>query len=205
MFEGVTRKTSLVIMDGAVNTTESKTSAMFLPATPYSHILNVLIRDLGLPAGIVIPPKGGPLSPAMLDGNTMKLLSDLATDTRSICSIQDMRVNFVPRFSVELLPFKVIDSSSGLVGSPAALGDSTGTPAKDTSTVTKGVKFKVLLDASLVPDTLITLESREFSGVFRIQKVRHTGNFRGKDWYTDCEATQIEDVVVDTAFAASRF
>jgi hypothetical protein len=59
----------------------------------------------------------------------------------------------------------------------------------------QGVQFKVLLNPDLQAGDIIKLEDTFIQGWYKITDLRHYGDFRGSNWYTDVRATAIEKVV----------
>lgn len=74
----------------------------------------------------------------------------------------------------------LISETNGMVGSPDA-----GKPS------TKGkappINIKLKLYPELSPGALVQVDSRECTGRFKIQRVRHTGDTKSGDWYTEIE------------------
>lgn len=58
----------------------------------------------------------------------------------------------------------------------------------------KGVKFKTLLNPSLVAGGLVKLDYSDFEGFYKIESLRHTGEYYGDVWETELVCgTKIED------------
>jgi hypothetical protein len=53
----------------------------------------------------------------------------------------------------------------------------------------KGIIVRSLLNAQLVPDAFFALKTKEMKGVgtYKIISVKHTGDTREGDWYTEVE------------------
>jgi hypothetical protein len=79
----------------------------------------------------------------------------------------------------------VLDSTSGLIGSPAMGSAPTASEKK------KGAKplltAKSLLQPPIRPGRRVRVKSAEYSGDFRAVKVTHDGDTAGGNWYTDLE------------------
>lgn len=75
----------------------------------------------------------------------------------------------------------VISQSSGLIGVPEF-----GVPAeKGESPI---LSFRCLLKPELSPGRAISLVSRNIKGLFRCERVVHSGDTHGDEWFTDVEA-----------------
>ena len=56
---------------------------------------------------------------------------------------------------------------------------------------TPSLHVRTLIDARIRAGGKISVQSKEINGVFRVEKLEHTGDFRGKDWYTDVIAKHL--------------
>lgn len=88
-----------------------------------------------------------------------------------------------------------IDVDSGLIDIPFyAAGDSKLPTNKQHKA---GVQFKMLLNPEIIPGKMVYLVSSvmpNMTGFYRVNDVRHTGDFRGTDWYTEVTASRVESV-----------
>ena len=55
-----------------------------------------------------------------------------------------------------------------------------------------GWKLQSLLNPTLNPGDLVKIETRDVTGWFKIESLRHTGQYRGSDWYTEMEVYEIK-------------
>lgn len=60
-----------------------------------------------------------------------------------------------------------------------------------------GVQMKILLNPDIVAGDLIKLEDTFITGWFRVDSLRHSGSWRGSNWYTEIRASSIEKVDKD--------
>lgn len=83
---------------------------------------------------------------------------------------------------------QVFSADSGLIGSPykKKVAEKSN-KRKKSKTQYSGVEFRTLLSPSLRIGSLVKLESRTVQGIYQLTKVRHTGDYRGNSWFTDCE------------------
>jgi hypothetical protein len=146
---------------------------------------------MGLPNGVVIKPIGTAKAPWSFQGPTKEAFKKLAEETDSTFSIQDQTIHFIPLKTNDLITVQKFTPETGLIGSPTVLDNSSDSLQGNSDLPKIGIKFKVLLDGALLPNRLVKIESREYDGVFKIQKVTHTGDFRGNPWFTECEASQL--------------
>lgn len=200
--EGTDRTTKLTLGDGYTPAKEAMSSISFQANEPYVNILTALQRDLPLPWGIYDPPPNTIIAkaPWNYSGNTAEGFRRVANELNYRYNITDGKINFVDRHALgpdgqrkaRLTEVAEYTESSGLIGSPAALDKSSGI-AQGSSEVTTGIRFKVLINPNLQVDSLVSIQSREFEGAYRITKLKHTGDWRGTFWYTECEALKLED------------
>lgn len=96
-------------------------------------------------------------------------------------SVQDGRLQILREGDVRADEAVVIAQDTGMVGSPewAAPKKKGGKPA---------IAFRTLLDPRIAPGGRVRLISRAASGDFKVEKVKHTGDTHGPEWFTDVEA-----------------
>lgn len=99
-------------------------------------------------------------------------------------SIQDGRLQILPRGGVTADVAVLLEPDTGLIGSPEI-----GT--NDKRGGRSFVKVRSVLNPLLKPGAKIDLRSRWLKGILRAEKVRHSGDTGGGEWYSDVEATQI--------------
>lgn len=61
----------------------------------------------------------------------------------------------------------------------------------------QGVQWKMLLNPDVQAGDIVKLEDTFISGWMKVTDIRHYGDFRGTNWYTECRAVAIEKVVKD--------
>lgn len=88
-----------------------------------------------------------------------------------------------------------IDVDSGLIDIPFYSSGDSKLPTNKQHKV--GVEFKMLLNPEIVPGKMVYLASSvmpNMTGFYRVNDVRHTGDYRGSDWYTEVTASRVESV-----------
>lgn len=144
------------------------------------HVVSDTIGKLGLPVPpgldlvkeLKLPYTGTIHAPAE------RALTELLTPAGISWSIQDGR--FVPLKDTQAREGEaiVIREGDGMVGSPKI------TAAKKPGE-TPSLHAKLLIDPRVVAGCKVDVRSRDVNGVFRVERVEHTGDFRGKEWYTE--------------------
>ncbi len=59
----------------------------------------------------------------------------------------------------------------------------------------QSVQWKMLLNPDIQAGGIVKLEDTLITGWYKIDTIRHTGDYRGNPWYTECRASAIEKVV----------
>ncbi len=139
------------------------------------------INKLGLPVPPdllkTLPDLSRPYT-GVLHGAASDALTELLTPLDASWSMQDGKFVALKATQTREGEAIVIRQGDGMVGSPKiAASKKPGEPP--TLTV------KTLIDPRIVAGCKVDVRSREINGVFRVEHVEHTGDFRGKEWYTD--------------------
>lgn len=58
-----------------------------------------------------------------------------------------------------------------------------------------GVQLKILLNPRINAGDIVKLEDTLITGWYKVESLRHTGNWRGTPWYTELKCTSLEKVV----------
>lgn len=141
---------------------------------------------IGLPPGIAGAPGMQNRYPCgiTLHGPAQTQMSKILTPVGQSWSLQDGQLVILtdrqPREGEAIL----INQASGMVGSPKL-----GPPKKPGET--PSLKVRKLIDSRIVAGCKIKMDARDVKGLFRVEKLAHSGDFRGKDWYTDIDARQL--------------
>ena len=84
----------------------------------------------------------------------------------------------------------VISPSSGLLGEPT-FASADGKKLKDDTTRKKGVKFRSLINPLIQPGSAVSLKGSSIEGVFRVNSVEYTGDWRGNKWEALCHCSKL--------------
>lgn len=118
------------------------------------------------------------------DGNAAAELDRVLGAAGMEWSIQDGRLQVLTRGATTADIAVLLEPDTGLVGSPEV-----GT--NDKRGGRSFVKVRSVLNPLLKPGAKIDLRSKAHRGILRAEKVRHSGDTGGNEWYSDVEATQI--------------
>lgn len=99
-------------------------------------------------------------------------------------SIQDGALQLLKPGQTSKRQAVLLSPETGLVGSPEhGAPDKKGKPSV--------MKCKSLLQPSIVPGGRVELRSQNVQGQYRVEKVKHTGDTAGGDWYSEVEARPV--------------
>lgn len=123
-------------------------------------------------------------------GSAYDLLSREAKACKLKVSVQNGVVVFVPIFSVTQADLKTfpavrLNAKTGLIGSPE---HSNPDKKGDTS---PNLKIKSLLQHQLQASGYVQIDAETVKGNYLIEKVKHTGDSFGADWYSELEVVPL--------------
>lgn len=118
-------------------------------------------------------------------------------------SIQNNMIQVIKAGGTTKIQAIKLTAASGLIGSVESVLKAAFIVAKDNSKTSKqtnkrksrkqGYKVKCLLQPTLSPGDLVYIESKLATGWFKCDKLTHTGEYMGNNWYTDIEVHEITD------------
>lgn len=193
-FEGDTRITTIYCTDGGVELKEALISTYYPKGTSYDQMVEDIALQIGLPKGDVIP-FGSPYvtkQPVYVVGKAADQLKRLAENAGYLFTIQDLAINIVPEKKPIQRQCALISSSTGLIGSPSLIDESQTKPAEEQGN--KGIKFKTLLNGAIVPNEIVTLDTKKYKGQYKVTKVKHLGEYEGDSWFSEVEAQEFAEV-----------
>ena len=137
--------------------------------------LRAALRELAISSGLQLErlPEHGVFNEQIdrsYSGSVQKILDDLAEEYRLTMAMVCDRIIVVPD-GLRQQPTAVISEAQGMLGRPTRTED--------------GFKAQMHIDASKYPLQVVTLSSQLFSGVYRLESVKHIGDTRGQDYYTE--------------------
>lgn len=84
----------------------------------------------------------------------------------------------------------VISPSSGLLGEPT-FASADGKKLKDDTQRKKGVKFRSLINPLIQPGSAVSLKGSTIEGIFRVNSVEYSGDWRGNTWEALCHCSKL--------------
>lgn len=165
--------------------------------TAYDAVDELLKVMPGVRKGYLELPKTAYTRGKVLSGSARRVLSQLARDYGAAWSITNGTLNIVRADSILPSQAVVVNAQTGMLGAPEISG--------------KGIKVKMELNPYVVPNGLIILDNNNIKvqaiqqyasgpkvkekklarldpdGRYKVYKVRHQGDTRGNDWYTEVQ------------------
>lgn len=207
-FDGIDRRTKIVVTDGGEFAQNQMTTKVFPKGTKIDDIIQEMIEDLALPKGNIIQIGGfGTLSkPLIVHGKSIDQLKRVLNNFGYVINIQDLFINIYSKriedtineflddggvFKGRSIP--LVSPETGLLASPAYVTDISDMTAQEVANESvTGIKFNHLLTGEFTPNAFIRLETEKFSGTYRILKVTHKGSLEGDEWFSEVEAEAVQ-------------
>lgn len=92
----------------------------------------------------------------------------------------------------------VISSYTGLIENAYRVSGSRKRSKKDKAKK-PGIQMKILLNPDINAGDIIRLEDTFITGWFRVDSLRHSGSWRGSNWFTEIRASYLEKVDKDAS------
>lgn len=168
---GTEAVTTVEATDGGRKYREARIARTFDAETTAVQVLDELAAAAGLPIGYLGPLPDVRITQGItLVGPVRDQLDRVVASLGAEWSIQDGDLQVIT--AAQALPEAAVllSPGTGLVGSPVANKD--------------GIELTALLQPSITPGRRFQLRSRLHSGIYRAERVEHTGDTHGQDFYT---------------------
>lgn len=177
--------TKLELGDGERAYAHARVNESFKSGTSKADILKKLIEQCGWDPGNAssfYADLGGvqAVNGAALVGNAAREIDKLLRSRGLTYSVQDGTVQILPATGYVPSVAVQLDSSHGLIGSPEV-----GSPDKKDGHRT--LKVTSLLQPELMPGRKVYLQAATVTGTYVVQKLEHTGDTFGGEFYTTLE------------------
>jgi hypothetical protein len=178
---GVDRVLKIEAQDGLDEYKKSRIKESIQAGTPIEDAVQRLADNMELPVGkIEVPDTGSELTQGKtFRGRTADALQSLATTVGADFSIQDGRIQFIPKDATNGNTAPLISAeNNNLLKSPSQ---------KD-----NGIKLKALLNSTLNPGDRFRLESADDgpTGIYKARKIQYVGSLFETKFYLNIEATE---------------
>lgn len=177
--------THIEAQDGQRQLRETRVSFSYGDKTSANVIVTRLANELGLPLRQDFNITGF-YQGFSFNGRAKDGIDQVTRRFGYSWSVVDGEILIVPKegntgtIAVRLSP------ESGLVNTPERMNDQEG---EFEEALEKELEWKItsLLNPRLNPGALVELDSKQAKGIFQIEKVRHYGDTRGNNWYSEIE------------------
>lgn len=168
----------------AVNNLQTKQINISLgPGANTKQALEALTKELGVGLGSI---KGLSIKKFQqgitLNGPVHKKLDEIVGKMGLEWSIQDGKMQVLPKNSPSEILGTLLTPQTGLIGSPVKKDD--------------GLEFKALMMPSLKPGVAVQIASEDVNGFFKIRKARYEGDNRKGPFMVTCEAKELASAAV---------
>lgn len=163
-------------------------SNSYRAGTSTRAVLTDLVNSLGLDTGTTAQVFAG-LTGQFVNGYTAhgksaRLLDEVLGGLGYEWSVQDGRVQVLPKGGSTTEEAVVLSPDTGLLDSPEHGSGDGKAPAQHSSMV----KLRSLLQGRIKPGGRVVVQSEGLSGTLRVLTVEHRGDTAGADWLTELEA-----------------
>ncbi|MFJ4352725.1 hypothetical protein ACIPZ5_17700 [Pseudomonas sp. NPDC089428] len=195
--------TQLIVGEGYTNLTTSRISQIVAPGQTVADVFNTIVDNMpGVARGSIVGTNlNSPIIHGWrLSGTPKEELDKLAraynleyhitNDTLTVTDLNQPN-------SKSTVNVPIISQDTGMIEQPFRITDKARISKKDKRR-RPGVQVKWLLDAAVLPSSLVRIEHGTYSGFYRVSSVRFSGEFRGGRWDCElqCHIMQDEDLVV---------
>lgn len=132
-----------------------------------------------------------------LSGTPKEMLDELAEKYQLDWQLDDgvLYVHDNDRAATEQFQLAyVISSFTGLIERPYRVSGDRRRSKKD-KVKKPGIQMKILLNPDIKAGDIIRLDEGLLKGWYKVDSLRHSGSWRGDNWYTEIKGTSLEKVV----------
>lgn len=200
--------TSLDLADGTVALRDSYCSLSYAPGTSAKTIIQRCATEMGVP--VVYGDDVGELenykNGFSFIGQAPECMTEVCNALGLSWSIQNNILNVILAGGTATNRGLVFSAQSGLVGLPerivqAEYKSNKTTPKRKAKQKVKkeeprkkaGWRIETLLVPSVNPGDMVKVESRIITGWFRVEKVRHSGEYNGQRWNSEMDLIEVNN------------
>jgi hypothetical protein len=194
--EGPDIVTNVEAGDGLSSFINSRIDISMAPGSTVRNVIDVLKNAFGVVSGEI---QGLNQDREYLNGHTMSgpvrdELDNLAETDGLEWSIQDNKLQMLPRNSGASLPAFLLNASTGLIGTPykTKIVNDSILSKKDGKEKENGLHCVSLLNGEITPGRLLRIETKLLTGTFKVVRVRHFGDFEGNEWFSEVEGRELK-------------
>jgi hypothetical protein len=183
--DGVDWMTRLELADGLRARKYARARKSYPPGVSQRAVLGDVVKAMGLKVPKSVDDAkellGAFASGVATDGPAHAEMTRLLQPHGLGWSVQDGQLQILRENGVRADEAIVVSQDTGMIGSPEFEAPKRGKRGPS-------MRVRMLLEPRLQPGGRIKLESLVGGGLFKVERVRHTGDTHGSDWYSDVEA-----------------
>jgi hypothetical protein len=187
---------SIEAADGLLAYQNAEADLSFAPGAKTGTILDQLTSAFGLSKGEVqgVDLSSQYVNGAVFSGKIRDHLDALLGKQGDVnWSIQDNQLQVLPKSKGSTRPAIILTPATGLIGSPfkRTVVNVDIAKKKEGKQRESGVSLRCLLNPEILPGRLVSVEAKFVKGVFKAEKVVHSGDTFDTTFYTDIEGVGI--------------
>lgn len=169
--------------DGGQALTEAHIDKSYAPGTNLKSVISDVVNSFVEAGEVAVGTLSRVKDEIAQNGITVSgvskvIMDDLIEKQDLEWSIQDNEVQVMEPLQDTGEEVVFLTPDTGLIGSPILRE--------------KGIEFKALIQSTKIrPGRPVNLESRQFEGLYRINKARYQGDTHDKTWYVLCEGIEV--------------
>ncbi|MFT9498016.1 phage protein [Anaerosolibacter sp.] len=162
---------------------------------------DVILYDISISMGSALQIAPGVVHKQYLNGfafagNSREALKKVCSYIGASWSIQNDILQITPAGGTTSSQAFLISGNTGMIGKPERIVKSQtkgkGGSGKSNEKEKKvGWRIRRLIEPSIIPGSLVKIDSKQVAGFFRVESLKHSGDTHGDDWYTEMEVFEL--------------
>lgn len=200
--EGADKVTELELSDGQIAIRDTVVSLGYSAGVSGDKVINDIASSMGLIVQVASDVEFSSYpSGFSFVGMGRDCLNKVCDASGATWSIQNNVLQIIMSGGSTNLRALVFSADSGLIGSPERIIKAVKRPDKEIKKKRKvkkekhekqaGWKITALLASTINPGDLVRVVSSTVTGWFKVESLKHSGDSRGNEWYTEMELIEV--------------
>ncbi|MEG1626444.1 hypothetical protein [Pseudomonas sp.] len=201
--------TQILMGDGYTELTETKLKGMIPPGTTVEQALDQLVKSIpNLSRGSIVGTnlQNPIVSGWRISGKAKDVLKKFCEEHRIEYTIDSGVFTAtspnMPSTDNQVMA-TVISVSTGMIDSPFEASEDPDKGRKDPRR-RRRVQVSALINSEVVPASLIYIEDTFITGLFRVNDIRYSGEYRGDSWLMEIQASEVSATDLDQVAASKK-